>query len=442
MFNNNQFLAAIHAFQAKGIESFFVGGCVRDTLLDKNSQPDDIDICLVGAKNIGDVQTILDKFSDSVTPEPKGNAFPVWIADFNGSKIDFALARKESKSGQSRKDFEVLTQGISIIEDLKRRDLTINAIAQNVLSGEIVDPFGGINDLESGIGREVSDAFAEDPLRVLRAARFISRFGLSPAQSLIDLCRELKPLDISAERVEIELTKMLKQAKVPSQFFRFLREVNWLGFHFQEVEALIGLQQDPEWHPEGDVFEHTMHCMDASNDPFIRLVMLCHDLGKVTTTIFEDGRWKAPGHAKAGVKLARNMLTRIKMFKDLDKVLMLVEQHMFHTQNEFTRRAVARMIRRLDSVGLEFGHLVEVCRCDVSGRPPLKGFTPDIGQSIATSLLEQKQIERIITGKDLIAAGVKQGPELGQLLAIALDAQDRGELTPENKNDFLKELLG
>lgn len=435
-------LDAINAFKTKGIDCFFVGGCVRDFLMGQPS--DDIDICLVGVECLTDVQQILEFFADSVTPEPKGKAFPVWIADWGGQKIDFALARKESKAGDGRKDFALVTRGVTIDQDLQRRDLTINAIAINCFSGQMIDPFNGVKDIEEGIAREVSPAFAEDTLRVIRTARFISRFNLTPTDSLIELCEGLIPNDISPERVGMELKKMFAQAQQkPSSFFRFLKRVGWLRFHFPQVEALIGLEQDHHWHPEGDVFEHTMHCMDQTQDPFLRAVMLCHDLGKVTTTIWEDGRVKAPGHAKAGVEPTLKMLRNIKFCSNetLDKITTLVEYHMFHSQVEFSRRSVARMVRRLDSVGLTFDHLIEVCRCDVSGRPPLNGFTPNIGQDLAAELIKANVGVDIVQGRDLIKAGLKPGPHFTPILSEFRELQDKGVLTIENKNKIIGQVL-
>jgi len=427
----------IKAFQLEGIDSFFVGGCVRDKFLGIAS--DDVDICLVGVSDPKIVTQILGKHCDKVAAEV-GNSFPVWIATVNGEKFDFAVARKETKNGDSRKEFLVDIKNVSIQDDLFRRDITINAIAINCLTNEIIDPFGGVKDLFNKIAREVSKFFAEDSLRVLRVARFIARFNLTPTKSLIALCKSLKPTDISNERVGMELEKLLKQTETPSKFFRFLKEVDWLKFHFKEVEALIGVQQSKKWHPEGDVFEHTMFCMDAANDPFMRIVMLCHDLGKATTTTVVDGKISAHGHDKAGVKPTRKMLQNIKFAdnKTIDQICFLVENHMVHTNPPKTRKSVAKLLRKVNAAGLEFSTLVEVCRCDVSGRPPLKGFTPDIGQNLSIKLKEENSLQPIVTGDMLITFGFKQGRELGIEKNRFLDLQDEGILTKENWKDFLQ----
>ena len=436
---NNSFVQAIATELAKvGITSYYVGGCVRDAVLGLAS--DDIDVCLVGGSNFEDVHVILNKFGQA---KLVGESFPVWkINDSSGQEYDFALARTEQKNGASRKDFALnFGASVTIKDDLLRRDLTINAIAQNVLTGEIIDPFNGVGHLENKVAHPVSSAFAEDTLRVLRAARFIARFRLTPTNELIEMCRGLVPTDISNERVGKELTKLLSQTNTPSMFFRFLKEVDWLKYHFAELDTLVGLPQEKQWHPEGDVFEHTMHCMDAATTPFMRVTMLCHDLGKATTTKMIGGKWKAPGHAKAGVEPTLAMLKRI-VFGDSklqNQIAMLVETHMFHVNQQFTRKAVGRMINRLASVGLSFDDLVEVCRCDVSGRPPLPGFVPYIGQDIAENFEVQKgkQIKPIVTGTMLREIGIKPGPELGQILARLYEEQIAGNLNEKNWREFL-----
>lgn len=438
---NNRVSSILTELHTHGITSYFVGGCVRDHLLGVES--DDIDFCLTGVTDTQLLEEILRFHSDAVAADV-GNTFPVWIATIDGETYDFAMARVERLEGHTRRDFFVGTENVTIEDDLMRRDLTINAIAINCLTGAIVDPFEGVSDLRKGVAREVSQAFAEDSLRVLRAARFISRFNLNPSQSLIDMCRGLNPSDISRERVGMELYKMTYQAQTPSLFFRFLLEVGWLGYHFQPVLDLVGLEQSTVWHPEGDVFEHTMHCMDAANDPFTRVVMLCHDLGKVSTTqVQEDGSITARGHAGAGVPIAREMLSNISFRNGdlIDQVCTLVDLHMIHTSPPQSRSSVARVIRRLQAVGLEYGDLVEVCRCDVSGRPPMEGYTPDIGQAIAEHLVIETErgegMNPIVNGNMLIDAGVPQGPEIGRLKRELFDLQMDGVLTENNWRGFI-----
>lgn len=438
---NNDFIEKIAiALLGIGVNSYYVGGCVRDKFLGVES--DDIDVCLVGAPNVQTIDRFLNSFGIA---KYVGESFPVWkITDSEGNEYDFALARTERKVGQNRQDFAVhFDDSVSIEDDLRRRDLTVNAIAINVVSGEVIDPFGGINDLCNKIARPVSEAFAEDTLRIYRAARFIARFNLSPAPELVSVCRNLMPIGISNERVGMELDKLVKQSNTPSMFFQFLKNVGWLGYHFHELDTLVGVQQNPKYHPEGDAFEHTMHCMDAANTPFMRIVMMCHDLGKATTTVLDKGNWKAPGHACAGIEPTLNMLKRIK-FKDgkyQNKVACLVENHMFHVMPEFSRRAVGRMVNRLAEVGLSFDDLVEVCRCDLAGRPPIEPIEPYIGQDLAEGFeVQGERIEPIVSGHMLIEKGIAPGPELGRIKSELLDLQLSGELNEENWEEFLEKV--
>lgn len=423
------------------IQSYYVGGCVRDGFMHIASK--DIDICLVGVVDKKMAWQTIKEYADSVTGEV-GAQFPVWIADFSGEKIDFALARRENSTGEGHKDFTCTTELVTIYEDLARRDLTINAIAENCITGEIIDPFGGVTDIKQRIARPCTTAFMEDPLRVFRAARFISRFNLSWSDGLVWMCKQVDVTAISAERVGEELEKMFEQANTPSHFFNFLLEVKKIDQWFREVSVLQLIDQDPTWHPEGNVYNHTMHCMDQAKDPFTRAVMLCHDMGKVSTTrINEKGRITARGHAQAGILPALTMLKRIK-FKNTKyqkQIVCLVDNHMFHTNTKFTRKNVVGVIRKLQKQGLTFEQLVEVCRCDVSGRPPLPAKTPNIGQSIAKEALEKGWVAPVVTGDMLIEVGVRPGVEMGKMLAIYKNMQDKGRLDVDDWKKHLKSVI-
>lgn len=422
----------------KGIDSYYVGGCVRDKLM--GIPIDDVDICLVNVTNAGVVTEILEKFCDKIVSDA-GSRFPVWIGIIGNYKIDYALARRENLVGSSRKDFEIEIENVSIEDDLRRRDLTVNAIAINVLSNDYIDPFGGISDLNKRIAREVSEAFAEDTLRVLRAARFISRFQLNATTSLIELCRRLTPTDISNERVGMELMKTLKTSSKPSSFFQFLRHVGWLKYYFGELEDCIGVPQDPKHHPEGCVFTHTMHCLDYAQDWFTRAVMLCHDLGKAHTTTMriEDKKIQSIGHELAGVELTKTMLKRIHFASHdtINQIACLVELHMVRTKDSKHEKVVRRTLRKLMHYQISYSKLVEVCKCDIGGRPPLPKFTPDIGQDLAEELLEKDEMKPIVTGEDLLSLGLK-GPDIGNVLKTALELQDRGTLRKDNWKRVLK----
>lgn len=419
----------IKVLALNNITSYYVGGCVRDEIMGIESH--DIDICLTGA-NVDQVNSIFSSFCGKPITTV-GKSFPVWILDIDGQKYDFALARAEKKTGESRQDFSFDVSSITIEEDLKRRDITINAIAQNCLTGEFIDPFGGINDIRNKVCREVSNAFAEDALRVYRAARFIAVFGLTPTSDFINICRALSPINISSDRVGRELKKLFESDCKASAFFYFLNEVGWLPYHFYELDKLIGVMQSPLHHPEGDAFIHSMFCLDEAKDVLTKTVMLCHDLGKSITTVFENGDYRSPGHAEAGLPLTDALLRRLSFFDGAfqDKVALLVELHMCHI-NEATKRSSRKLLSKLERLELNLDHLVEVCRCDVSGRPPLKKYTPDIGQNFVSEMKKP-----IVNGTMLMEMGIAPGKEMGILLKKLLTLQDEGVLTPENWKEYL-----
>lgn len=442
------------------VDAYLVGGHVRDLVMrtmrpKENFTPtDDIDVCLVGVKNADDVEKILLQHFESVTPLV-GNKFPVWMAKIGEYKVDFALARKETLTGDNRKEFDVVTEGVTIEQDLERRDFTMNAMAVHALDRTLIDPYDGSVDLASGRLHHTSEAFKEDRLRVYRAARFLSRFPwINPSESLMSLCMELEPNDISNERVGKELKDMFIQAVEPSGFFKFLHQINWLRYHFNELNDCIGIPQNPVHHPEGDVFIHTMHCMDVAEDPFIRACMLCHDLGKANTTTveitdiqlhrvlfhelstmvpYDINSIKSIGHEMTGVLLTRSMLTRIKFgdTKLIRQIELMVELHMIRPP--VSRKTVAKTLRRLMLRKLTYRQLAEVVRCDIMGRPPLRQMIPDIGEVMAHNLLIGGLMVPVVTGdmlKDVMK--IEPSPLTGELLKKCIEWQDRGSLDKHN----------
>lgn len=445
-------------FNENNISMYYVGGCVRDEILDIPT--DDIDICLVGVENKKLVEDIVRKYGN-ITAEI-GKNFPNWVSIIDSHKVDFALARKEKLVGGTRKEFECSTDKVTIEDDLYRRDITINAIAKNVLTDEIIDPYEGIIDLEDKVARPVSEAFAEDTLRVIRAGRFIAKFNLTPSKSLITLCKQLNPKDISNERVGMELMKLFKleSGTKVSKFFYFLKEVGWLQYHFQELYDLIGVPQSPKHHPEGDAFVHTMHCVDTANDWFMRTVMLCHDLGKANCTTIDgidckiwegdkqgysvyDFKIQSIGHESAGVELTRRMLKRIHLTSHeiINKIGCLVELHMIRAvyTKDNEQKIVRRNLRKLMHYELDYELLVETVRCDLAGRPPLLPINPDIGQELAKKLIEDDDMKPVVTGRLLKETGIRDGEEMGKMIKVGLDLQDRGVL---NRDNWRNRLIG
>ena len=283
---------------------YLVGGAVRDNLLGIGNY--DEDYVVVGLTSIEFKELFPEAF-------PRGKSFEVW--DIYGK--EFALARVERKTGTGHKEFDINTgKDIKIEEDLKRRDITINAIAEDVLTGKITDPFGGREDLNKRIIRAVSESFSEDPLRGYRVARFAAKLEFEVDENTLKLMNKLKPElnTLSPERVCEELKKALATKK-PSIFFEVLKKADVLQVHFKEVYDLIGKIQPEKYHPEGDSYIHTMLVLDEAAKQTekieIRFSALVHDLGKGITP--KEMLPHHYGHDKNGVKLVENLGNRLKL---------------------------------------------------------------------------------------------------------------------------------
>lgn len=271
-----------HKINMNGGKLYIVGGFVRDEILGIKSY--DEDYCVTGI----DFEKFQELFPKAMV---RGKAFPVF--DIEGR--EFAIARKERKIGVGHKSFDIETnKSITIEEDLARRDITINAIARNVLTNEIIDPYGGINDIKTKTIRAVTDHFKEDPLRAYRTARFAAKLGFTVEKNTLQMMHELKEelATISVERVYTEFSKALLSDK-PSIFFDVLKLSNILDVHFKPVHDLVGVEQPIEYHPEGDAYNHTMIVLDKVSESTksfcderkleIRFGALVHDFGKGQT---------------------------------------------------------------------------------------------------------------------------------------------------------------
>ena len=283
---------------------YLVGGAVRDEILGiKNS---DEDYCVVGISH----DDFIKLFPEAIS---RGKSFEVF--DMYGK--EFALARLEKKTGKGHKEFEITTgENITIFDDLKRRDLTINSIAKNVLTGEIIDPYNGKNDIKNKIIKATSECFVEDPLRVYRAARFACKYNFNVEKNTLKLMTKIKNelQELSAERVFDELRKAL-QCDKPSIFFNILKEADIIDVHFIEIYRLIGALQPEIYHPEGDAYNHTMLALDMSatltKDEKIRFSVLVHDLGKgVTPKELYPHHYK---HDENGVAEVAKLAKRLKI---------------------------------------------------------------------------------------------------------------------------------
>ncbi|HVS53242.1 MAG TPA: HD domain-containing protein [Opitutaceae bacterium] len=428
-----------------------VGGGVRDWLL--GLAPKDFDV-EVGGTDFESLHRALASFGST---DVVGRSFGVIKvrSRASGAEYDFSLPRRESKTGAGHRGFAVASDpALSDADAAARRDFTVNAIAVDPFTGALIDPHGGQRDLAQRVLRHTSAAFVEDPLRVLRAFQLAARFDFTLAPETAALCRSIAASfsELPVERVWGEWQKWAEKAERPSRGLAVLEETGWLQ-HFPEIAALRGTRQEPEWHPEGDVFTHTQHCLDAlvaldewkaSEAPRRRLLMfavLAHDFGKPATTAYAERRgamrWISPGHEAAGGPLAKNFLRRIGAPLELDlPVCALVVHHLahHHGQTEFTDTSVRRLARKLAPATID--DLALVMRADANGRPPLR--SPEIHARIAelsararTLQIEDAAPKPILFGRHLIELGLKPGPEFKPILDAAFEAQLDGAFADE-----------
>lgn len=428
-----------------------VGGGVRDWLC--GIAPKDFDIEVGGI----DFESLLRTLEPFGAADIVGRSFGVIKvrSRASGTEYDFSLPRRESKTGAGHRGFAVRPEpALSDAEAAARRDFTINAIAIDPFTGAIIDPHGGRRDLNARILRHTSGAFVEDPLRVLRAFQLAARFELSLAPETAALCRSIADsfAELPLERVWGEWEKWAAKATLPSRGLAVLEETGWLR-HFPEVAALRGTPQEPAWHPEGDVFAHTQHCLDAlvalpdwqQGDPprrqLLGLAVLAHDFGKPSTTVQAEKRgvlrWTSPGHEAAGGPLAEVFLRRLGAPLRFDApVRALVVNHLAHQhgQTEFSDSAVRRLARRLHPATVD--DLAAVMRADANGRPPLQ--SPEVHQRIDELLEKARRLELerlapkpILQGRHLLALGMKAGPEFTPILEAAFEAQLDGAFADE-----------
>jgi len=416
-----------------GGRAVVVGGAVRDALLGTDSK--DLDLEVFGLEAAA-LESILAR---DFRIDQVGRSFGVFLV--KGLGIDVALPRRERKQGAGHKAFAIEGDpSMTFAEAAARRDFTINAISWDPLSGELIDPAGGRRDLAAGLLRHVSHQFAEDPLRVLRAMQFLARFEMRIAPETLTLCRSIEAGNLPRERLFEEWAKLIRNGRKPSLGLQFLRDSGWLR-DYPELAALAGCPQNPEWHPEGDVWVHTLHCLDAFaqrrigddwEDLVVGFAVLLHDIGKPPTTFTdEDGRIRSPGHDVDGVPIARAFLERLTAHRDLiEAVLPLVETHLRPVEL-YKQKASDAAVRRLARKVGRIDRLLRVAEADMAGRPPKSADFPagDWLQERAEQLAVRDQAPHpIIQGRDLIALGLKPGPRFKPILEACYEAQLEGEI--------------
>jgi tRNA nucleotidyltransferase (CCA-adding enzyme) len=446
-----------HAVRDAGGRALIVGGWVRDALLSQRNaqrptpnaqreEPIEIDLEVFGISE-DRVPSLLGPFG---RVEAVGKSFPVYklvVADEHIGDIDVALPRRESKSGRGHKGFEVRGDpSMSLEEAARRRDFTINAIAFDPLTLEYDDPFDGRRDLERRLLRVVDpNTFGDDSLRVLRAIQFAARFELTLDEQTRALCRAIPLDDLPAERIWGEIEKLLLKAARPSIGFTVALDLGVIDRVLPEMRPLVGCEQEPEWHPEGDVWTHTLMVIDearqANGDlarPQLIAVMLgavCHDLGKPATTAFVDGRIRSLDHEQAGVAPTESLLDRLNLhtidgFDVRQHVIGLVAQHlkpgMFHKAPNVGDGAFRRLAQKVD---LEL--LARLARADCRGRTgSFDCSAMDWFIERARALgVEHQPPPPLLLGRHLLELGLSPGPRVGEVLKQVYEKQLDGAIT-------------
>ncbi|ASS38334.1 CCA tRNA nucleotidyltransferase [Mogibacterium pumilum] len=424
-----------------GGRAYLVGGAVRDEVMRRPIKDVDIEVHGISETVLEEVLKELGK------PLRFGSAFGVY--SLAGHQIDVALPRSERKSGAGHRDFEIeINPFIGIKEAARRRDFTMNALLKDILSGEITDPYGGVEDIRNRIIRHIDyKTFGEDPLRALRAAQFRSRFGFQVAPSTISICRTLDLRELSAERVEIEMKKALLESHRPSEFFECLREMGQLGYWFQELEQLIGLAQNPKFHPEGDVWTHSMMVLDRAahfrscvSDPYaFMLLALTHDFGKITTTEFVNGAIHAYGHELQGAEIAERFLDRISHNNYIKRYIRnMIPNHMRPNIVAEARSSIKKTNHMFDDV-LAPVDLIYFAICDktkklymvesqkynrCSSVPYIDSKNAEEKECVKFlfnrfNVYKEIMAKPYVTGKDLIDNGIEPGENFKEILDYA-----------------------
>ena len=427
----------------EGGRALIVGGWVRDQLRRQPSKDIDLEVFGIPQDRLAELLRGLGRV------EAVGQSFPVYKVVRPGSgddAIDVALPRRESKKGRGHRGFEVVGDPFMSVEDAaRRRDFTVNAIFWDPLTGAYEDPFHGRDDIELRILRAVDlNTFGDDSLRVLRAVQFAARFEFALHDDTAALCRRIPLDDLPAERIWGELEKLLLQAARPSIGFALALDLGAIDRLFPELRPLVGCEQEPEWHPEGDVWTHTLMVIDQTralnadvDRPRLITLMLgavCHDLGKPPTTAVIDGRIRSLDHEQAGVEPALALLDRLNVhsidgFDVRGQVIGLVAHHlkpgMFHKAGNVGDGAFRRLAQKVD---LEL--LARLARADCLGRSG--GFdcsAMDWFIDRARALgVEHRPPPPLLLGRHLLALGISPGPAVGEILKQVYEQQLDGDI--------------
>ena len=425
----------------KGGASYLVGGAVIDSIQGRAAKDWDIEVYKL---SISELEKVLSGYG---SPNLVGQSFGIIKLKFEDVEYDFSVPRRENKIGLKHQDFNIeLRPDIAPEEAALRRDLTINSMYIDLSSMDIVDPYHGLDDLNSGIIRHTSYKFSEDPLRVLRIMQLLPRKGRVVAPETMDLCRALvnQYSTLPAERVFEEWNKLLMKAEKPSVGMDFLADSGWI-VHYPELNSLRTTAQNPDWHAEGSVWNHTQMVVDCASllkqyipeewkKPFMYGALL-HDAGKPATTTKD---LKSHGHDQAGVPLAKSFMQRITAEKELaDRVLNIVEYHMAPGDLSRSNAKDSAWKRLHNKIPLNI--IAYVSKADAGGRAGRSLNDYHEPSEKALRFFEEygaEPIPPVLMGKHLIEAGYEPGPIIGKLLKKAYEIQIEEKI--DDKEELLK----
>lgn len=429
-----------------GGRAMLVGGCVRDELMGIEPKDWDIEVYGIEPKQLREILEIFGRV-DAV-----GEAFTVYKI---GQDLDVALPRRERKVGRGHKGFVVEGDPeMSFEEAAKRRDFTINAILKDVLTGEVIDNHNGREDIENRILRLVSkETFAEDSLRVLRAAQFAARFKFDIEPETVEICKQIDLTDLPKERIWGEFEKLLLKAEKPSIGLKWFYDLGIVEQLFPELKSLVGVPQEKEWHPEGNVDVHTLMVADEARKliddlPYAKQVTVmlgavCHDFGKPPTTKFFDGRWRSHAHDEAGVEPTISFLDKLGIytingFDVREQIIQLVRYHLkpgmfYKVKDDLGDGAFRRLAQKVEP-----DLLYRVAKADSLGRnpewlPKEKWFKAEAQEWFIEKArelaVEEKAPQPILMGRHLIELGLKPAPKFKEILDSVYEMQLDGQIT-------------
>jgi tRNA nucleotidyltransferase (CCA-adding enzyme) len=437
----------------KNAKAIVVGGSVRDHFLELPIK--DYDVEVYGLDSLDDLEDILSQYG---SVNLVGKSFGVLKFVYEGEEYDFSFPRTEQKVGEGHRGFDVTCDGaLSYKEASLRRDFTINAMGYDIEEKAFIDPYGAKDDIERKTLRHINDeTFKEDPLRVYRAVQFCARFSYTLALETFKLCKEMVEqgmlVELPKERVYTEFKKLLLKSSKPSIGFELMRELGMLKY-YPELEAIVAVPQSPKWHPEGDVWIHTLMCVDKmvalktgdeKHDLKMMFAILCHDLGKATHTQITPEKISAIGHEQAGLKPTESFLYRLTDEHDFIKSILPLVEHHLAPSIYYRGKAKDSTIRRL-STKVNIEELVTVARADFLGRTTEESLT-GIYKAGDWLLEKAKALDvynepptPLLQGRDLVALGIEPSKKYKILLDSVYKEQIAGKLV--NKEDAIGYLL-